>query len=62
VLVTFEGIEAAGKSTLIAALAKRTGHPRGSRPNHERTGRYPLGDALRNIFLDPAFRVDPMAE
>jgi dTMP kinase len=62
VLVTFEGIEAAGKSTLIAAL------------NHELTtrgtvvlvtrepGGTPLGDALRAVFLDPALAIDPIAE
>jgi len=62
VLVTFEGIEAAGKSTLITAL------------NHELTtrgipvlvtrepGGTPLGDALRSVFLDPALAVDPIAE
>jgi dTMP kinase len=62
VLVTFEGIEAAGKSTLIAALAEdlRNG---GDRVLVTREpGGTPLGDSLRAVFLDPALRIDPLAE
>ncbi|MBV8643592.1 MAG: dTMP kinase [Candidatus Eremiobacteraeota bacterium] len=62
VLVTFEGIEAAGKSTLIEALAQDLG-TRGEPVLVTREpGGTPLGDALRAIFLDPSRRVDPMAE
>lgn len=61
-LVTFEGIEAAGKSTLIAALAKELVTRGDPVLITKEPGGTPLGDALRNIFLDPAFRVDPMAE
>jgi dTMP kinase len=62
VLVTFEGIEAAGKSTLIAALAEdlRTGG--GSVLVTREPGGTPLGDSLRALFVDPAFAVDPVAE
>jgi dTMP kinase len=61
-LVTFEGIEAAGKSTLIAALAEdlRTGG--GSVLVTREPGGTPLGDSLRALFVDPAFAVDPVAE
>jgi dTMP kinase len=62
VLVTFEGIEAAGKSTLIAALAKEL-TTRGSPVLvTKEPGGTPFGDALRAVFLDPAFQVDPLAE
>jgi dTMP kinase len=62
VLVTFEGIEAAGKSTLIAALAA-TLRNRGNVVLVTREpGGTPLGDSLRAMFLDPALRIDPIAE
>jgi dTMP kinase len=62
VLVTFEGIEAAGKSTLITALADDL-RSRGEVVLVTREpGGTPLGDSLRAIFLDPAFAVDPVAE
>jgi len=62
VLVTFEGIEAAGKSTLIAALAADL-RSRGDVVLVTREpGGTPLGDSLRAIFLDPDLRVDPIAE
>lgn len=61
-LVTFEGIEAAGKSTLIAALAA-TLRNRGDVVLVTREpGGTPLGDSLRALFLDPALRIDPLAE
>jgi len=62
VLVTFEGIEAAGKSTLIAALNEEL-TTRGNVVLVTREpGGTPLGDALRAVFLDPALTVDPIAE
>jgi dTMP kinase len=62
VLVTFEGIEAAGKSTLIAALNQEL-TTRGNVVLVTREpGGTPLGDALRAVFLDPALAVDPIAE
>jgi dTMP kinase len=62
VLVTFEGIEAAGKSTLIAALNQEL-TARGNVVLVTREpGGTPLGDALRTVFLDPAIAIDPIAE
>jgi dTMP kinase len=62
VLVTFEGIEAAGKSTLIAAMSEEL-TTRGNVVIVTREpGGTPLGDALRSVFLDPALAVDPIAE
>ncbi len=61
-LVTFEGIEAAGKSTLIAALAKRLTARGEPVLVTKEPGGTPFGDALRGVFLDPAFQVDPLAE
>ena len=61
-LVTFEGIEAAGKSTLIAALNQEL-TTRGTVVLVTREpGGTPLGDALRAVFLDPAVAIDPIAE
>jgi dTMP kinase len=62
VFVTFEGIEGAGKSTLVAGVAARL------RAGGERVvvtkepGGTEFGEAVRTLFLDPAFRVDPIAE
>jgi dTMP kinase len=63
VLVTFEGIEAAGKSTLIAALTEEL-TTRGNVVLVTREpGGTPLGDALRTLFLDvPDLKIDPIAE
>ena len=61
-LVTFEGIEAAGKSTLIAALHEEL-TTRGNVVLVTREpGGTPLGDAVRAVFLDPTFVLDPVAE
>ncbi|MEA2784922.1 MAG: dTMP kinase [Candidatus Eremiobacteraeota bacterium] len=61
-LVTFEGIEAAGKSTLIAALHEEL-TTRGNVVIVTREpGGTPLGDALRAVFLDPGLALDPIAE
>ncbi len=61
-LVTFEGIEAAGKSTLIAALEHDLRTHSDSVLVTREPGGTPLGDSLRALFLDPAFAVDPVAE
>jgi dTMP kinase len=62
VLVTFEGIEAAGKSTLIAALADDLTKRGDPVLVTREPGGTPLGDSLRAVFLDPALSVDPLAE
>jgi dTMP kinase len=62
VLVTFEGIEAAGKSTLIAALAAELRTRGDVVLVTKEPGGTPLGDSLRSVFLDPAMPVDPVAE
>lgn len=61
-LVTFEGIEAAGKSTLIAALAEDLRNGGDLVLVTREPGGTPLGDSLRAVFLDPALRIDPLAE
>jgi dTMP kinase len=62
VLVTFEGIEAAGKSTLIAALAAKLRNRGEVVLVTREPGGTPLGDSLRGVFLDPSLRIDPLAE
>lgn len=61
-LVTFEGIEAAGKSTLIATLAARLGNTGEDVLVTREPGGTLLGDSLRALFVDPAYRIDPVAE
>jgi len=62
VLVTFEGIEAAGKSTLIAALAGLLADRGDAVLVTREPGGTPFGDSLRAVFIDPAYRIDPWAE
>jgi len=53
-LITFEGPEGSGKSTLIAAIAARLTE-RGEQPLLLREpGGTPIGERVRNILLDPA--------
>jgi dTMP kinase len=60
--ITFEGIEAAGKSTLIAALNDDL-RARGENVLVTREpGGTPLGDRIRQIWRDPASAMDPLAE
>lgn len=61
-LITFEGIEAAGKSTLIARLAYDLSNRGESVLVTREPGGTPLGDALRGLFVNPALRIDPLAE
>ena len=61
-LVTFEGIEAAGKSTLIEALSRRLGNTGTFVLVTREPGGTPLGDSLRALFIDPAYRIDGVAE
>jgi dTMP kinase len=62
VFITFEGIEAAGKSTLIAAL---TGDLRTSGVEvlcTREPGGTSLGDLIRRMVLAPGAVIDPLAE
>jgi dTMP kinase len=62
VFITFEGIEAAGKSTLIAALNDDL-RARGENVLVTREpGGTPLGLHIRQIWDDPASSIDPLAE
>lgn len=62
VFITFEGIEAAGKSTLIAALYDDL-RARGENVLVTREpGGTPLGGSIRQIWRDPATEIDPLAE
>jgi dTMP kinase len=62
VFITFEGIEAAGKSTLIAALNDDL-RSRGENVLVTREpGGTPLGKHIRQIWDDPASAIDPLAE
>jgi dTMP kinase len=62
VFITFEGIEAAGKSTLIAALVDDLRLDGANVLVTREPGGSVLGDAIRRIFLDPQVRIDPLAE
>ena len=61
-LVTFEGIEAAGKSTLIAALNQELTTRGNVVVVTREPGGTPLGDAVRTVFLDRPLSIDPVAE
>ena len=61
-LVTFEGIEAAGKSTLIATLSERLSSAGDPVLVTKEPGGTPLGESLRALFIDPAYAIDPVAE
>ena len=57
VLITVEGIDGAGKSTLAAALAERLGAVLLREP-----GGVELSERIRDLVKDPALTVDPRAE
>jgi dTMP kinase len=60
--ITFEGIEAAGKSTLIAGLDDDL-RLRGENVLVTREpGGTTLGNRIRQMWIDPATVIDPMAE
>jgi dTMP kinase len=62
VFITFEGLEAAGKTTLIAALNDDL-RARGENVLVTREpGGTPMGDRIRQIWRDPANAIDPLAE
>jgi dTMP kinase len=60
--VVVEGIEASGKSSLVAGLAE---HFRAARIDAIATrepGGTPLGDRVRSVFLERDLAIDPLAE
>jgi dTMP kinase len=62
VFITFEGIEAAGKSTLIAALREDLEAGGETVLVTREPGGTPFGDRIRAIWRDPASAIDPLAE
>ena len=61
-LITIEGLDGAGKSTLALGLHSALGE-RGVRVELLREpGGVPLSERIRELVMDPAFTVDPRAE
>ncbi len=60
--ITFEGIEGAGKSTLIAGLTAELASIGAEVLVTREPGGTSMGDAVRSIFIDPGMRIDPLAE
>jgi dTMP kinase len=62
VFIVIEGIEGSGKSTLIAGLAERLETEGHAVLVTREPGGTPLGDAVREIFLNPAVAISPLTE
>jgi dTMP kinase len=62
VFISFEGIEGSGKTTLIAGLAVELRSIGADVFVTREPGGTAFGDAIRAIFVDPASRIDPLAE
>jgi len=62
VFISFEGIEGSGKTTLIAGLAVELRSIGADVFVTREPGGTAFGDAVRAIFVDPAARIDPLAE
>ena len=60
--ISFEGIEGSGKTTLIAALASELRAAGADILVTREPGGTPFGDAVRALFIDPAMRIDALAE
>jgi len=61
-LITIEGIDGAGKTTLAAALADALREQRHDVFVLREPGGVPLAEAVRALVMDPAHHVDPRAE
>jgi dTMP kinase len=62
VFIVVEGIEGSGKSTLVAEIAERLEAEGHALLVTREPGGTPLGDALREIFLDRRIEISPLAE
>jgi len=62
VFVTFEGIEGAGKSTLMAAVVHAFEQRAVPYVATREPGGTPLGERLRAVFIDPNLAIEPWAE
>ncbi|TAM59101.1 dTMP kinase [bacterium] len=60
--VTVEGVEGAGKSTLVAALAEALRARGADLVVTREPGGTPLGERVRALVLDPRESIDPLAE
>ncbi|MEL5849139.1 MAG: dTMP kinase [Candidatus Igneacidithiobacillus chanchocoensis] len=62
IFITLEGIEGAGKSTVLPFLAKQIGDLGYMVECSREPGGGPLGEALRGVFLDPQLQLDAEEE
>lgn len=60
--ISFEGIEASGKSTVMAAVERALREEGHEVVVTREPGGTPAGDAVRAIFLQPGVRVNPLTE
>lgn len=60
--VSFEGIEASGKSTLLAAVDRALREQGRQTLTTREPGGTPPGDAIRSLFIDPKFALEPISE
>lgn len=60
--ISFEGIEASGKSTVMAAVERVLREEGHEVVVTREPGGTPAGDAVRAIFLQPGVRVNPLTE
>ncbi len=60
--ITFEGIEGSGKSTLLELVGRELRERGVDVLQTREPGGTPLGEAVRSLFLDPACKIEPMAE